>query len=341
MKARWTVMAILAALLLAGCSGSEQKTPEAGGPSGSATAKWEVIDTRTDLTDRARAKQNVEDTLTKFPDIGCLVGLWSYNGPAILSAVKGQGKAGQVQIVCFDEEADTLQGVADGDIHGTIVQQPFEFGYQSVKMLSALAGGDKSGVPEGGVLDIPVMVIKKDGVESFKSELAARLESGASSPAAKPGAPTIAFVTNNVSDFWKIARAGVNKGIGEFGVNVEFRMPPGGTPADQQAIVEDLISRKISGMAISPVDAKNQIDLINKACEAMSVVTQDSDAADSKRLCYIGTNNYKAGREAGKLIKEALPNGGKIMMFVGTLDAQNAKDRRQGILDELNGVEEK
>ena len=81
-----------------------------------------ILDTRTDLTDRARAKQNVEDTLIRYPDINCLVGLWSYNGPAILSAVKDANKQGQVPIVCFDEEEDTLQGIADGAIHATVVQ---------------------------------------------------------------------------------------------------------------------------------------------------------------------------------------------------------------------------
>nr|MBA3352413.1 substrate-binding domain-containing protein [Blastocatellia bacterium] len=57
----------------------------------------------------------------------------------------------------------------------------------------------------------------------------------------------------------------------------------------------------------------------------------------SKRLAYVGTNNYKAGREAGKLIKEVIPQGGKIALFVGRMDAQNAIDRRQGIIDELSG----
>ena len=69
----------------------------------------------------------------------------------------------------------------------------------------------------------------------------------------------------------------------------------------------------------------------------MNVITQDSDAPESNRVCYVGTNNYKAGVEAGKLLKQVLPDGGKIMIFVGSLDAQNAQDRRQGIIDQLSG----
>src|SRR5258706_9397702 len=84
-----------------------------------AGSKIEIIDVRTDETDRVRAQKNVEDTLVKYQDVVCLVGLWSYNGPAILNGVKTSGKAGQVKIVCFDEEAETLAGVAAGLVYST------------------------------------------------------------------------------------------------------------------------------------------------------------------------------------------------------------------------------
>ena len=301
-----------------------------------------ILDTRTDLTDRSRAKQNVEDALIRHPNISCLVGLWSYNGPAILSAVKNAKKEGEIPIVCFDEEADTLQGIADGYIHATVVQQPFEFGYQSVKVLTALSRGDQSLIPPSKVIDVPVKVIRKEIVKEFWENLKSLLAEGskADSEAQKTTGEDkirIAFVTNSVSDFWKYARAGIKKAEKEFGVSCEVHMPPDGTPAEQQRIVEALMARKMNGMAISPCDPANQIELINKACEVMYVITQDSDATASKRVCYIGTDNYKAGREAGKLIKEALPSGGEIMLFVGRLDAQNAIERRQGIIDELSG----
>lgn len=301
-----------------------------------------ILDTRTDLTDRSRAKQNVEDALIRYPDIDCLVGLWSYNGPAILSAVKNAKKEGKTPIVCFDEEADTLQGIADGYIHATVVQQPFEFGYQSVKVLTALSRGDKSLVPPSKVIDVPVKVVRKEMVTEFWENLKQLLEEGSKADSDVQKATgedkiRIAFVTNSVSDFWKYARAGIKKAENEFGVSCEVHMPPDGTPAEQQRIVEALMARKVNGMAISPCDPANQVELINKACEVMHVITQDSDATSSNRVCYIGTDNYKAGREAGKLIKEVLPNGGEIMLFVGRLDAQNAIERRQGIIDELSG----
>jgi len=134
-------------------------------------SKVEILDIRTDDTDRARAKSNAADTLVKYPDIAGLVGLWSYNGPAILNAVKDAGKVGQVKIVCFDEEDETLAGVKDGSIFATVVQQPFEFGYQSVKLMAQILGGNKSAIPANKQINVPTLVIKKDSVEEFQKKI--------------------------------------------------------------------------------------------------------------------------------------------------------------------------
>jgi len=148
----------------------------------------------------------------------------------------------------------------------------------------------------------------------------------------------LAFVTNNASDFWTIARKGVEQAGRELpNVEAEFKIPGEGTAAEQKRIIDDLLAKGIDGMAISPVDPDNQIQLINDATKQALVLTQDSDAPKSDRACYIGTDNVAAGRQAGQLIKEALPQGGKIMIFVGKLDARNAQERYQGIKEALQG----
>ncbi|MEP6787198.1 MAG: sugar-binding protein [Acidobacteriota bacterium] len=130
-------------------------------------SKVEIIDIRTDDTDRARAKTNAADTLVKYPDVVGMVGLWSYNGPAILNAIKDANKVGQVKIVCFDEEDETLAGVKEGSIFATVVQQPYEFGYQSVKLMAQILKGDKSAIPANKQINVPTLVIKKDAVEEY------------------------------------------------------------------------------------------------------------------------------------------------------------------------------
>lgn len=161
------------------------------------------------------------------------------------------------------------------------------------------------------------------------------LASGSCSGAKKT---RLAFVTNNASDFWTIARKGTEKAAAELpNVEVEFKINSEDSAAGQQRVVDDLLAKGIDGMAISPVDPKNQTQLINRAAGQAVVFTQDSDAPNSNRACYIGTDNEAAGRQAGELVKQALPQGGQIMVFVGTLDAQNATDRHRGLQKALEG----
>ena len=147
----------------------------------------------------------------------------------------------------------------------------------------------------------------------------------------------LAFITNNAADFWTIARKGTEKAdAGLPDVDVEFRLGDG-TAAAQKRILDDLLAKGVDGIAISPVDPANQTAMLNDAAKQALVFTHDSDAPDSQRECYVGTDNVAAGRQAGTLIKEALPQGGRIAIFVGKLDARNAQERLQGIKESLAG----
>jgi len=146
-----------------------------------------------------------------------------------------------------------------------------------------------------------------------------------------------AFITNNSSEFWKIAEKGVQKANTELGVHVEVKMPETGKPEQQKKIIEDLISQGYHGFAISLISPADQTRDIDKATAKLNVITHDSDGPQSKRLAYIGTNNYEAGKVLGNELKKLLPNGGKVAAFVGTLAADNASQRLKGVKDALVG----
>ena len=148
--------------------------------------------------------------------------------------------------------------------------------------------------------------------------------------------PRLAFVTNGVASFWTIAKFGAEAAGQQLGVKVTVHMPAEGI-VDQKRIVEDLITRGIDGIAISVIDAKNQASFINETTEKTKLITQDSDAPSTKRLAYVGMDNYKAGRMLGTLIRDTLPNGGKLALFVGRVEQDNARKRRQGTIDEVLG----
>ena len=134
-------------------------------------SKVSIIDLRTDNTERARAKQNVADAIVKYPDLAGCVGLWSYNGPAIADAVKEAKKVGKIQIICFDTDPGTPEGVADGTIFATEVQQPFEFGYQSMKLMAAVLSGDKTAIPASKQIIIPTQLLYKDTIKDYMDNL--------------------------------------------------------------------------------------------------------------------------------------------------------------------------
>ena len=148
--------------------------------------------------------------------------------------------------------------------------------------------------------------------------------------------PHVAFITNGIASFWTLAEAGADDGAKEFDAKVDVRMPSSGI-VDQNQIIEDLLVKGIDGIAISPIDGVNQNGKLNDAADRCFLITHDSDAPDSNRLAYIGMDNYTAGRMCGELVKEAMPGGGEIMIFIGRLEQDNAKRRRQGVIDEILG----
>ena len=134
-------------------------------------AKYTVLDTRTDGFKYERAKGNAEEAITRYPDLGCMVGLFAYNPPQCLEAIRGAWKVGKIKLVGFDEQDATLAGIQEGAVYGTVSQQPFRYGRESMRILAGLVKGDNSVLPPGGYLELEGVVVKKDNVDKFWAEL--------------------------------------------------------------------------------------------------------------------------------------------------------------------------
>jgi ribose transport system substrate-binding protein len=140
-------------------------------------SKIELVDVRGDDIDMARARANVDDVLAANPEITCMVGFYSYNPPRIYEALEAAGKLGAVQVVAFDEDPITLGAVRSGNFAGTVVQQPYEWGYQGMKLMAKYLEGDKSMVPADGLIIVPTKVIDKENVDAFEADLKAKIAS--------------------------------------------------------------------------------------------------------------------------------------------------------------------
>jgi ribose transport system substrate-binding protein len=172
---------------------------------------------------------------------------------------------------------------------------------------------------------------RSGGEETSTSTGSEKTSAEPASAEAPKKAVKLAFVTNNASEFWKIAAAGVHKYEKESKVQVDIKMPPNGTTEEQNQILENLASQGYDGIAVSAIAPADQVPVLDKVAAKTKLITFDSDAPASKRLLYIGTNNFEAGKALGAEIVKLLPNGGKMAVFVGTLSADNARQRFEGI----------
>ncbi len=129
-------------------------------------------DRKLDDADRNRARDNVRDVIAKYPDLSLLVGIWSYNAPAIVDVVKEKKARGKFTIVTFDAEAIAIQQMAEGMIDAMVVQNPFAMGYESVRYAFAKSKGDQEtlkgmfpniGQPGGDILDTGLKVVVPPG----------------------------------------------------------------------------------------------------------------------------------------------------------------------------------
>ena len=99
---------------------------------------YNELDRMADSFDHSRARDNVRTALVNHPDVHALVGIWAYNAPAIAEVVAERGVRDQISIFTFDAAAQAIEHMKDGHIDCMIVQNPFEMGVQTVRLLLAM-----------------------------------------------------------------------------------------------------------------------------------------------------------------------------------------------------------
>jgi ribose transport system substrate-binding protein len=144
------------------------------------------------------------------------------------------------------------------------------------------------------------------------------------------------LVTANAAlPYWQTAASGFNKAAAQYKVTAKVEGPDNYDPQAELAAMTKAVNAKPGGILISVADAAVLQPEIDAAVNAgIPVVTIDSDAAASRRLFFIGTNNLEAGRLGGKRVIEKLSGKGNILVF--TLAGQpNTEERLKGLKDAL------
>jgi len=149
----------------------------------------------------------------------------------------------------------------------------------------------------------------------------------------------IVLITNGNSPFWDPMEVGMKKAAEELGCEATSRRPTTDSPALQRQIIEEYQAQKVDGIGISVIESDTIGPIIDDLMNSgIKVITFDSDAANSKRIAYIGTNNFEAGKAAGEAAKKLLPEGGKVFGFVGNQNAPNARERIAGFKEATKGT---
>lgn len=163
-----------------------------------------------------------------------------------------------------------------------------------------------------------------------------RVHTGEGSSPNATAAVHVLLVGGGTGDYWDDAIRGARAAADKLKVDLDVKAPVDNENVAQQV---DILSQtdftKISGLGLSPLDAEGQAGLINRIAQVTKVVTFDSDAPQTSRTTFVGTNNYAAGQLAARLTREALPGGGKIVLLVVNQTKDNIQDRKSGFTDTL------
>ena len=126
-----------------------------------------------------RNQQNVRDALTNHSDLVCLVGIYAFNGPAIAEVVKDRQARDKVTAVTFDAAEGSLEAMGEGNLDAMCVQNPFDMGFQAVRLLKAMHEKDEAaqkemypnfGQPDGDIYTTGLRIVAPDTGSPLKAD---------------------------------------------------------------------------------------------------------------------------------------------------------------------------
>lgn len=138
--------------------------------------------------------------------------------------------------------------------------------------------------------------------------------------------------------YWQLVEQGAIKAAEEAHIAIECIGPVRNNMEEQLKLLEKAIASRVDGIIVQGLNQAKFNPVINKAVErGIPVVTVDTDAPDSKRMAFVGTDNLEAGRKLGQLVVKATGGTGKIGVIIGSESAENQLQRLEGIQSVIRG----
>jgi ribose transport system substrate-binding protein len=138
-----------------------------------------VVDYMLDNGDDDQCAKNIRKVLVAHPDLACFVGMNAHHGPVLLRVLKDLDKLGKIKLVTFDDDEQTLDGLAAGNIVATIAQDPYKYGYEAVNVLAALCRGRGDALPivGRGSVYVNAEAIRPENLDEFRARVRKRQDS--------------------------------------------------------------------------------------------------------------------------------------------------------------------
>jgi len=141
---------------------------------------YEERDRMPDQMDHNKAQDNVRTALTNHNDIVALIGIWAYNAPAIADVVKERGVREKTVVATFDAQSAAIDKMDQGDIDVMVVQNPFDMGVQTCRLMKAMIQKDETTIaemfpnkdkPDGDIYTTGLRVVVPDENSPVKAKL--------------------------------------------------------------------------------------------------------------------------------------------------------------------------
>jgi ribose transport system substrate-binding protein len=144
------------------------------------------------------------------------------------------------------------------------------------------------------------------------------------------------FIATNINlPYWQEAQAGLTDASKQMGVKAEFDGPEKLDPQEELKAFQKAVDSKPSGILVSVARPELFQNAINAAITVgIPVIAVDADAPDTKRVLFIGTDNFRAGQESAKRMAQILQGHGQIAIIL-IPGQQNVEERMRGVTEAL------
>ena len=301
----------------------------------------EVVQIIADDSDTAKAAEGVKAVLQVHPDLAGVGCVEAAGGVGSATAVKELGIEGELMIVSMDRDDGTLQFIEEGVIYASVAQQSGLMTFWGTILMDGLQNNPVPIVTDNGAagivpmpesMDTGVVIIKQDNAKFFYHADDPYDFSGIEITDAEPGETYVEISALVNLPYFIDHQLGLYFAGEELGVETKYVGP---VDYDMTAMVntfEQIIAEKPAGIMVVGFDPALK-PVIDKAIdEGIPVLTLDAEVYDTKRLTFLGTGNYNAGRLGGEVLAEAIGGAGKVALITKP-GQSNLEERLQGYQD--------